>query len=103
MRQSVARIVERHPVITYTLARVALFLAVLLPLALVGLRGFLLLGLALILSGALSLVLLNGVRAQFSSVLSGYFARMNQRIDDATRAEDDDDPAPSAHQSQSQA
>jgi hypothetical protein len=103
MRQALARIVEQHPVIIYTLARLVLFLGVLLPLYLLGMRGFVLLGLALVLSGVLSLVLLNGVRSRFSGVLSGYFSGLNQRIDDAARAEDDDDSAPSGHQRQSQA
>ena len=50
----------------------------------------------------LSLVLLNRVRAGFSSVVSGYFSRVNQRIDAATRAEDGDDLDVSADQRQSQ-
>ncbi len=113
MRQAAARLLQRHPIFVYTLARLALFLAVLAPLYLLGVRGFLLLALALLLSGGLSFVLLNGVRERFSGVLSGFFSRMNQRIDDAARAEDDvapdedshdsppRDPAPSAEQGKS--
>jgi hypothetical protein len=103
MRQTVTSVVDRHPVLIYTVARLALFAAVLAPLYLLGMRGFLLLVLAVVLSGVLSLVLLNGVRARFSGVLSGYFARINQRIDTATRAEDDDEYDGSADQRQSQA
>ena len=102
MRQALSSVVDRHPVLIYTLARVALFLAALVPLYLLGLRGFLLLVLAVVLSGVLSLVLLNRVRARFSSVISGYFSRINQRIDAATRAEDDDGADASADQRQAQ-
>jgi hypothetical protein len=102
MRQAVNTVVDRHPVVVYTVARVALFAAVLAPLYLLGLRGFLLLVIAVVLSGVLSLVLLNRVRAGFSSVVSGYFSRVNQRIDAATRAEDDEDPDVSTDQRQSQ-
>jgi hypothetical protein len=104
MRQAINSFVDRHPVLIYTLARLALFAAVLAPLYVLGLRGFLLLVLAVVLSGVLSLVLLNRVRAGFSSVVSGYFSRVNQRIDAATRAEDDDlDASADQRQSQSQA
>jgi hypothetical protein len=104
MRQAINSFVDRHPVLIYTLARLALFAAVLAPLYVLGLRGFLLLVLAVVLSGVLSLVLLNRVRAGFSSVVSGYFSRVNQRIDAATRAEDDDlDASTDQRQSQSQA
>ena len=102
MRQAFSSFVDRHPVLVYTVARLALFAAVLAPLYLLGMRGFLLLVLAVVLSGVLSLVLLNRVRAGFSSVVSGYFSRVNQRIDAATRAEDVDDVDLSADQRQSQ-
>lgn len=94
MRQSLARLVEKHPIVIYTLARAAIFLAVALPMYAFGFRGLLLLCLALLTSGALSLWLLNGLRARFSGSVSGFFQTMNRRIDEASRAEDDDEPAP---------
>ncbi len=90
MQQALSRIIAQHPVLTYSLARVVLFAVVVVPMYLVGMRGWVLLAVALLVSGALSLVLLDGVRAQFSGRLVGYFQRLNQRIDDATTAEDDD-------------
>lgn len=93
---------DRHPVLTYSLARIALFVAIMVPLYLLGVRGFLLLVLAVVLSGVLSLVVLNGLRAAFSDVVSGYFSRINQRIDAASRAEDDELDLADQRKSQSQ-
>lgn len=96
MRQAVAR----HPIIWYTLARLVLLAVVLVPLALLGVRGVALLGLGILISGGISLFALDGVRAGFSGQVSGYFSRLNQRIDDAARAEDADlDAAESAGRS----
>ena len=61
-----------HPVVVYTGLRLAVFVVVTLLLALTGLRGFPLLGLALIVSGLVALVLLRGPRGDVS-------ARMVQR------------------------
>lgn len=79
------------------MARLLLLVATLLPLALLGLRGMLLVVVALLISGALSLVLLNGLRSKFSGALSSQFSRINERIEAATTAEDHDDE-PSADQ-----
>lgn len=49
---------------------------------------------ALLISGAISLVLLDRQRGRVGVAAGGFFARMNDRIDAATRAEDIDDPAP---------
>jgi len=113
MRQAIARLGEQHPILIYSFARFALFIGVLIPLQLIGLRGLLLLGLALLISGGLSLFLLNDLRSQFSGRMTGYFSRLNERIDDATRAEDaegetaqelpvDGAAEPSANQGQAQ-
>ncbi len=81
---------QAHPVAAYTAARIGLFVAVLIPLALVGMRGLLLLAAAALISGMLSLVLLDGIRNQVGGAVAGVFQRLNKRIDDAARAEDDD-------------
>jgi hypothetical protein len=96
MRQALARVFEAHPIIWYTLARVALLLIVMVPLALAGLRGLWLLVAAFLVSGAMSLFLLDGLRAGFSGRMSGYFTRLNRRIDESARAEDVDDEDPVA-------
>lgn len=84
MRQAL----QRHPIIWYTVARLALFAAVFGLLALLGLRGLALFGLGILISGGISLFVLDSARAGFSGSVSGYFSRLNQRIDDAARAED---------------
>lgn len=83
---------DRHPVIAYNLARLLLLVATFVVLALLGLRGLSLIASAFLFSGAISLVLLNGLRNTFSGVLSRQFQRINERIDAATTAEDDDEP-----------
>jgi hypothetical protein len=72
------------------------------PLYLAGMRGLLLLAFGLLVSGLLSLVLLHPIRARMGGRVSGFFARMNDRIDEATRAEDDE-ARPSAGDRQSDA
>ncbi|TDC92240.1 DUF4229 domain-containing protein [Actinomadura sp. 7K507] len=63
-------------VIFYTAARLAIFLATMGVLALAGARGFLLLMLALLISGVVSYVLLSVQRDRMSSaVLSGVRAQ----------------------------
>ncbi len=83
---------QRHSVLVYTAARLALFAVVVGLLYLVGLRSYLLLVVALLVSGAVSLVLLNHQRDAMSSSVSGAFRRINDKIDASTRAEDDDAP-----------
>ena len=99
MQHFVSGLANQHPIAVYTAARVGLFFAVLLPMYLAGMRGILLLIVAFLGSGALSLVLLDGVRSRFSGRMSGYFTRLNDRIDDAARAEDKaaDDERPDPH------
>lgn len=46
---------------------------------------------AIVISGAISIIVLNGQRDAMSAALFGFFRRMNSRIDASTRAEDIDD------------
>lgn len=69
--------------------RVGLFLGVWLLLQLLTpLRGLWAAALAIIASGLISLFLLNRQRAAMSSVVGGFFGRINARIDAASQAED---------------
>jgi len=77
-------------VLTYTGLRVLLLVAVWLILQLVTpLRGWLSVAVALVISGLVSLFLLNRQRASMGLVVSSFFGGINARIDAATRAEDD--------------
>lgn len=83
----------RHPALVYTAARVLLLLVVFGVLALLGMRGVALIVLAFLLSGAISLLLLNGPREGMAGGIAGRMRRWNARIDESSRAEDvDDDP-----------
>jgi hypothetical protein len=80
-----------NPFITYTLARLGL-LAITLGIGyLFGLRGPLLIILGFLGSGILSLVILNNQRSQLGGRISGYFAKINEKLDANTRKEDLDD------------
>ncbi len=80
-----------NPFITYTLARLGLLGLTLGFGYLFGLRGPLLIILGFLGSGLLSLVLLNNQRSQLGGRISGYFSRINQKLDDNTRKEDFDE------------
>lgn len=80
-----------NPFITYTLARLGLLVLTLGICYLFGLRGPLLIILGFLGSGLLSLVLLNNQRSQLGGRISGYFSRINQKIDANTRKEDFDE------------
>jgi hypothetical protein len=56
-----------------------------------GLRGPMLIILGFLGSGLLSFVLLNNQRSQLGGRISGYFSRINQKLDDNTRKEDFDE------------
>lgn len=74
----------------YTAMRLGLFVGVWLLLQLLTpLRGLWAVALAIIVSGLISLFLLNKQRAVMSSVVAGFFGRINSRIDAASQAEDD--------------
>jgi Mn2+/Fe2+ NRAMP family transporter len=86
-----------RPALTYTSARILLFVAAVALLYLVGARGLLLVALALVASGIVSFVVLSRQRDAMSSSLSarlrGVRTRVGgfgQRIDEGARAEDDD-------------
>jgi hypothetical protein len=80
-----------NPFISYTLARFGL-LAIALGLGyLFGLRGPLLIIVGFLGSGLLSLFLLNGQRSQMGGRISGYFTRINQKLEANTRKEDIDE------------
>jgi TctA family transporter len=86
-----------RPALTYTSARILLFLVALVLLYLTGARGLLLAALALLVSGIASLVLLSRQRDAMSSSLTarlrGARARVGefgQRIDQGAKTEDDD-------------
>jgi len=80
-----------NPFITYTLARLGLLALTLGFGYLFGLRGPLLIILGFLGSGLLSLILLNNQRSQLGGRISGYFSRINQKLDDNTRKEDFDE------------
>lgn len=72
----------------YTGLRILLLLAVGGLLYLTGARGFLLILLAFLLSGALSLVWLNKPRGQMSAGFGRAMGRVNAKIDEAAAKED---------------
>ena len=76
--------------VAYTLARMVLFLVAAVLFYLAGARGLLLLGLALLLSGAASYVLLSRQRDAMAGALSRRLTSFRSRLDAGTRAEDDD-------------
>jgi hypothetical protein len=74
----------------YTVLRVGLFFAVWLVIQLLTpLRGLWAVALALVGSGIVSLFWLSRPRSAMSSVVGGFFGRINARIESASRAEDD--------------
>lgn len=84
-------------IIVYTVLRIALFLAVWLTFELLTpISGIWAIVAALLVSGAISLFLLDRQRARVASAAAGFFGRINERIEASARAEDDDDDAPAA-------
>ena len=78
------------PVVVYTAMRLGLFLAVWWLLQLVTpLRGLWAVALAIVVSGVVSIFLLNRQRTAMGDVVGGFFRRINQRIDEASRTEDE--------------
>ena len=78
--------------ILYTLLRIALFAAVwALVWFLTPLDALWSAVVAILISGALSLVLLDRQRGRVGQAAGGFFSRLNDRIDAAARAEDIDD------------
>lgn len=75
-------------VLRYTAARLALFGVTLGVLYLVGARSFLLVALALLVSGLVSYVALSRQRDDFSAVLNDRLQRFNRRVDADAAVED---------------
>jgi len=74
----------------YTMARILLFGAATCLFYLAGARGLLLLGLALLVSGAASYVLLSRQRDAMSGALVNRLHTIRSRFDAGAKAEDDD-------------
>jgi Mn2+/Fe2+ NRAMP family transporter len=75
---------------SYTLLRLVLFLAVLTLLYVVGARGLLLFGLALLASGIISFVALSRQRDAMAGMLTSRMGGFRRRLDEGARAEDED-------------
>ena len=74
----------------YTAARILLFVAAVGLCYLAGARGLLLLGLALLVSGAASYVMLSRQRDAMSGALVNRLRTLRARIDEGAKAEDRD-------------
>ena len=74
----------------YTIARILLFAVVVGVLYLVGARGLPLLGLAVLISGIASFVVLSRQRDAMAGAISSRISNFRQRLDEGTRSEDDD-------------
>jgi hypothetical protein len=75
----------------YTCARLLLFAAALGVLYLVGARGWLLVALALVVSGVISLTVLSRHRDAMSGAIVTRLGSFRQRLDEGASREDDDD------------
>lgn len=77
----------------YTLLRILMLVSVGGLAYALGMRGILLLIVAFLGSGIISYFVLDRIRNNAGRQLGGFFHRINDRIDTATRAEDDDEDA----------
>lgn len=77
-------------VLIYTLSRLALFAATAGVLFIVGARGFLLLALAILISGVISFVLLSRQRDAVSSSVTERAARIKESLAEGAAREDAD-------------
>jgi hypothetical protein len=77
--------------LSYTLGRLLLFVAALGLMYLAGARGLLLVGLALLISGIISFVVLSRLRDAMSGSITSRISGFRERLDEGSRAEDDDD------------
>ena len=80
-----------HPVLVYTLKRIALLVLVGAVLYLVGLRDIWLILFAFLISGVVSAVVLSRSREGAAYGITSAITRVNARIDESARAEDYDD------------
>ena len=79
-------------IVLYTVLRVAIFIGAWILIEwLTPLHGLFAAAFAIVISGAISIIALNGQRNAMSESLFGFFRRMNARIDASARAEDVDD------------
>jgi hypothetical protein len=78
------------PALRYSLLRLTLFAAVLVVLALLGMRGVLLLVAAVLVSGLASYSLLSRERDAMARSVNDRVDRVRRRMDERTRAEDAD-------------
>jgi len=76
--------------LAYTTARIVLFLIAAVLFYLAGARGLLLLGLALVVSGVASYVVLSRQRDAMSGALVRRFRLFRSRLDQGARSEDQD-------------
>jgi Mn2+/Fe2+ NRAMP family transporter len=76
--------------LAYTTARILLFVAATGVFYLAGARGLLLLGLALLVSGVASYIVLSRQRDAMSGALVNRFRTLRTRIDHGAKAEDDE-------------
>jgi hypothetical protein len=76
--------------LAYTTARILLFVAATGLFYLAGARGLLLLGLALVVSGVASYVVLSRQRDAMSGALVNRFRTLRSRIDQGAKSEDGD-------------
>lgn len=74
----------------YTVLRFGLFIVVFGLLLLAGARGFLLLALAIAISGVISYFALNSQRTAMAGAIGRRVTTFKDRLDAGTRAEDDD-------------
>jgi Mn2+/Fe2+ NRAMP family transporter len=79
-----------HATFIYTTSRILLFAVVLGLLYLVGARGLLLVGLAVLISGIVSFIVLSRQRDAMSGAITSRISNFRERLDEGTRAEDDD-------------
>jgi len=76
--------------LSYTSMRLLLFVASLILVYFAGARGFLLIGLALVISGIVSFIVLSRQRDAMSGSLTARVRGFRERLDDGARAEDDE-------------
>ena len=79
-----------HATFVYTISRILLFAVVLGLLYVVGARGLLLIGLAVLVSGIVSFIVLSRQRDAMSGAITSRITNFRERLDEGTRAEDDD-------------
>jgi cell division protein FtsW (lipid II flippase) len=79
-----------HATFAYSLARFLLFVVALGLMYLAGARGLLLFGLALVISGIISFVMLSRLRDAMSGAITSRISSFRERLDEGSRAEDDD-------------